>query len=63
MSPVDFRIDLLNSIVWNIYKEGFLNTGRVANNEGVRPVINLKSTVEISSGNGTEDDPFVIEVD
>ena len=61
MSPVDFRIDLLNSIVWNIYKEGFLNTGRVANNEGVRPVINLKSTVEISSGNGTSSNPYVIK--
>ena len=32
-------------------------------NIGVRPVINLKSTVEITSGNGTESNPYVIKTD
>ena len=30
------------------------------NNFGVRPVINLKADVTISSGNGTATDPYVI---
>ncbi len=38
-----------------------LTTNNVHNSAGIRPVINLKSTVEITSGDGTSSNPYVIK--
>ena len=39
---------------------GTLNSNRVDNAYGVRPVLNLDAGVTIKSGNGTADSPFVV---
>ena len=43
--------------------DGGLYSNRLDNKYGVRPVINLKSDVTISSGNGTSNNPYVISLD
>ncbi len=47
------------SSVWNIGRNGSSENSRSPlDSLGVRPSINLKSTVKIVSGSGTEDDPY-----
>ncbi len=61
MSPSDFYS---SAHIWSIDFHGNLDSGYfVANSFGVRPVINLKSDVKISSGDGTSMAPFKISVD
>ena len=61
MSPSDFYS---SAHIWSIDFHGNLDSGYfVANSFGVRPVINLKSDVKISSGDGTSIAPFKISVD
>ena len=50
-----------NANVWNVNNDGNLNNNNVDNNNGIRPVINLKSSVEITGGYGTSTDPYVIK--
>ena len=46
---------------WYVYSNGYLRSGHVNDNQGgVRPVINLKFNTEITSGNGTSSNPYVI---
>ena len=47
--------------VFSTYWSGSLNFYSVGSSSGIRPVINLKADVTISSGNGTASTPFVIE--
>ncbi len=49
----------------DVWRAGnFFHSGNgVINDANVVPVINLKSTVEITSGNGTESNPYVIRTD
>ena len=47
--------------VFNVDSSGSLFKGDVNFTYGVRPVINLKATTTISSGNGTAQNPFVID--
>ncbi len=50
-----------NSHVGYVGENGALYYTRVdAEGEGIRPVINLKSNVEITSGDGTTSNPYVI---
>ena len=61
MSPSDFYS---SAHIWSIDFHGNLDSGYfVANSFGVRPVMNLKSDVKISSGDGTSIAPFKISVD
>ena len=61
MSPSDFYS---SAHIWSIDFHGNLDSGYfVANSFGVRPVINLKSDVKISSGDGTSMAPFKISTD
>ena len=47
---------------WYVYSNGYLTSSVVGVfSAGIRPVINLKSTVEITSGNGTSSSPYVIK--
>ena len=44
--------------VQNVYDTGNTYIGNSTNGYGIRPSINLKSTVKIVSGNGTEEEPY-----
>ena len=43
------------------FASGFASNNGVTIGRGLRPVINLKSDVEISGGVGTSDDPYVVK--
>ena len=51
-----------NANVWNVNPDGNFDNDNVNNGNGVRPVINLKSTAEIISGDGTDSNPYTIKV-
>ena len=57
MSP--FHFDGSNSWAFNVWSNGGLNALGVHGTYGVRPVINLKSSIAIS-GSGTTSDPFKV---
>ena len=46
--------------VFIVYDDGYLSTVIMNNTLGVRPVINLKANVEITGGNGSSSNPYVI---
>ncbi len=50
-----------SSVAFYVYSAGSVATNGVVTNNGVRPVVYLKSNVKISSGTGSESDPFVLE--
>ena len=58
MSPFD---SVSRVSVWGVALVGRLGFGYVDDESGVRPVINLNSTVEITSGDGTSSNPYVIK--
>ena len=64
MTPSNYNSSSGQSNVWHVLANGFLGPwfGVHAYN-GIRPVINLKSDVEIVSGVGTANDPFVIKTE
>ena len=45
-----------------VTEEGYASYGTIRHILGVRPSINLKSNVEITSGTGTKSDPFVLSL-
>ena len=49
-----------SSDVRRVYNYGSANDINPSNANGVRPSMNLKSSVQITSGTGTESDPFVL---
>ena len=64
MSPSVFSSSTYTSLLWAIYPSGSLSQYYKANDSnGVRPVINLKADVKISSGDGTSIAPFKIFAD
>ena len=60
MSPYYFYIGGY-SYVFYVFSDGHLSGSSVNGTYGVRPVINLDKNVTISSGDGTIDNPYVIE--
>ncbi|MDD5836198.1 MAG: hypothetical protein PUD34_03185, partial [bacterium] len=60
MSPSRFYAPGGIADEWMQYSVGRINGWNGTNSLGARPVINLKSDVEISGGIGTATDPFVI---
>ena len=58
MSPYYFSSSY--AYVFLVYNNGYLLTNIVHNPHGVRPVINLRSDVQISEGNGTQNNPFKV---
>ena len=52
------------SYVWHIYPEayGMRQSGAPVYQRGVKPSLNLKSNVIITSGDGTKNNPFTIEL-
>ena len=61
MSPYNFYPSNSTSVVWSVNGTGNFYSNWVTNGYGVRPVINLKSDVEISGGIGTINEPFIIK--
>lgn len=62
MSPSVFSSSTYTSLIWAIYPSGSLSQYYKANDDnGVRPVINLKADVKISSGDGTSIAPYKID--
>ena len=59
MSPVNTSSRGVSS-VYNLLSNGLLNSTLVSGVNGVRPVVNLKADVTISSGDGTASNPYVI---
>ena len=59
MSPSDADSDGY-AYVFRVYSDCSLGGNWVYNEFGVRPVVNLKSSVQITGGNGTADLPFEI---
>ena len=51
------------SSVYYVYSNGSNNYGAVTNAYGARPAINLKFSVKIVSGSGTESDPYRLKGD
>ena len=61
LSPSSFISNYLNADVWHVMPSGSLHPwNSVANSFGVRPVINLKSDILITKGDGSALSPFVI---
>lgn len=56
-----------NNGIWYVYDDGELNDdiylGQDYYSYGVRPVITIKGTIEVVSGDGTKDKPFVLETE
>ena len=46
--------------VFLVYSDGYLGPWGVNDTRGVRPVVNLKSSVQITGGNGSSSNPYVI---
>ena len=46
---------------WLVALDGLLNSNSVSDSGGVRPVINLVSGIEITGGDGTSSNPYVIK--
>ena len=58
MSSSDFYDG--TAYVFGVYSNGQPSAFRVTFARGVRPVINLKSNVQFSEGNGTAENPFIV---
>ena len=60
MSPYYFVGENSLADVFRVRSDGNLSYTSVNGTIGVRPVINLKSNIQFSEGNGTSDKPFVV---
>ena len=64
ISPGNFNIYNANGYWFGrafiLYYNGNINGSGVTNGYSVRPSINLKSKVEINSGDGTKENPYLI---
>ncbi len=61
MSPSRYNVTGKLVHVFRVLNGGDLNGFAVYGNHGVRPVINLKSNIEFSGGNGKSGSPFVVK--
>ena len=61
MSPYGFSSGTTAALEFSLGSDGLAYSGWVTSAIGVRPVINLRSDVQISGGIGTQNEPFVVE--
>jgi len=61
MSPFYFNATSSSALEFHLSNEGRVGGTWVTDASAVRPVINLKSDVEITGGIGTANDPFVVK--
>ena len=50
-------------IMFYVDSNGKINSGGTSSSYGVRPVINLRSDITFSKGDGTKDNPYVVKID
>ena len=63
MTPSRFNAAYAYALVYNLLPAGELDLwSRVTDSFGVRPVINLRSDVLISQGDGTSENPFILQL-
>lgn len=60
LSPSDYDTSTSRPYVWVIESAGRCRLGPVTGSYGVRPVINIKGTISVSSGTGSYDLPYVL---
>ena len=60
MSPYLFSSYYSMAFIWTVRSLGNLDNNYVASSFGVRPVINLRSDVQITKGDGTALNPYVV---
>ena len=58
MSPAGFQS---SSYVWNVRSTGDVNNNYTGDTNTLRPAINLKTDARISLGDGTKENPFMVE--
>ena len=63
LSPIYFSSLNSESVVWSIFSGSFTAMGNVSAGYSIRPVINLKSDVIISKGDGSSINPFVVKAE
>ena len=57
------RSNSTSSFVWYVYSSGdFFHTGSANTSRGVRPVLTLKSNIQITGGTGTSSSPYTLGV-
>ena len=64
MTPSDFRSTYITAHVFQVFDTGELSQQRyvATSNYSVRPVINIRSDVLISQGDGTVENPFILNL-
>ena len=62
ITPFDFEANSIYSFVYRLNYQGVLEYSNVTNGGGLRPVINIRSDVLIFQGDGTVENPFVLEL-
>ena len=55
-----FNLGLLQRVFFN-FQGQYVIAEKITSERGVYPVINLNSNVDITGGNGTESNPFVVK--
>lgn len=61
-TPFSLKTSSISSNIFAVYSAGHLNASHSSNLNGIRPVINLRSDVLITSGIGTQTNPYEIIV-
>ena len=59
MSPASYSAG--HSRIWNIYPSGYIHDDIASYSSRLRSVLNLTSDTQISDGDGTKENPFVVE--
>ena len=63
ITPSDYKSNYAFSYVFQVFPEGDLRAWAVVSSwQGIRPVINIRSDVLISSGDGTVDSPYTLKL-
>ena len=61
MTPLSFYSAKVNARVFAVYSNGDLNRWTPVDSScGLRPVVNVRSDVLISQGDGTTENPFIL---
>ena len=61
MSPAGLSSSDSNYRIWHVNSLGYLGNPYAAHSDCVRPLINLTASTQTSSGDGTKENPFVVE--
>ena len=62
MSPYYFNAPLNSAVQLVVASTGRMDASVVNTNRGIRPVINLSSTVLVAGGDGTASNPFTVSL-